>query len=56
VEPATVLEAHSSFFDDASAFPAGSAEIDCALVMQRVPVTWRALDPLTPASRSHIVT
>lgn len=52
VEPASVVEVHSSFFDDPSTFPAGSAEIDCALVMRRVPVTWRALDPLTPTSRA----
>jgi len=51
VEPASVLEARSSFFDDTSTFPAGSARLDCALVMRRIPVVWRALDPLTPASR-----
>jgi hypothetical protein len=56
VEPATVIEAHSSFFDDASTFPAGSAKIDCALVMRRVPVTWRALDSLTSESRSPVTT
>ena len=56
VEPATVVEAHSSFFDDVSTFPAGSAEIDCALVMRHVPVIWRALDPLTPASRDRVAT
>jgi hypothetical protein len=55
VEPATVVEARSSFFDDVSTFPAGSVEIDCALVMRRVPVTWQALDPLTPASRARVV-
>jgi len=54
VEPATVVEAHSSFFDDVSRFPEGSAEIDCALVMRRVPVTWRALAPLKSASRAPI--
>jgi hypothetical protein len=56
VEPATVVEAHSSFFDDTSTFPAGSAEIDCALVMRRVPVTWRALEPLTSGSRARVMT
>jgi len=56
VEPASVVEARSSFFDDASRFPAGSAEIDCALVMRRVPVTWRALESLTRTRRAHVVT
>lgn len=56
VEPATVLEAHSSFFDDASTFPAGSAQLDCALVMRRIPVTWRPLEPLTRTKRAHVVT
>jgi uncharacterized protein YqjF (DUF2071 family) len=46
VDPAEVLEAHSSFFSDASAFPDGSAQLDCALVMRRIPVTWEALAPL----------
>lgn len=46
VDPAEVVEAHSSFFADPSAFPAGSAQLDCALVMRRIPVTWEALAPL----------
>lgn len=46
VDPAEVLEAHSSFFADTSAFPAGSAQLDCALVMRQIPVTWEALPSL----------
>ncbi|MBV9823312.1 MAG: DUF2071 domain-containing protein [Actinobacteria bacterium] len=46
VQPATVLEARSTFFSDPVAFPDGSARLDCALVMRRVPVTWEALAPL----------
>lgn len=46
VDPAEVLEAHSSFFSDRSAFPEGSAQLDCALVMRRIPVTWEPLAPL----------
>ena len=46
VEPGSVQEAHSSFFSDQSVFPEGSAQLDCALVMRRIPVTWQALAPL----------
>ncbi len=46
VEPGTVLEAHSSFFSDRAVFPDGSVQLDCALVMRRVPVTWQALASL----------
>jgi hypothetical protein len=46
VDPGKVLQAHSSFFSDASAFPEGSVQLDCALVMRRIPVTWEALAPL----------
>lgn len=46
VEPATVLEAESSFFGDELMFPPGSIELDCALVMRRVPVIWQPLAPL----------
>jgi hypothetical protein len=50
VEPAVVLEAHSSFFDDQLTFPSGTAELDCVLVMQRVPVDWVALDDVDSAA------
>lgn len=46
VSPADVTEARSSFFSDRSAFPEGSAELDCALVMRRIPVTWEPLESL----------
>ena len=39
-EPAEVLAVSSSFFDDARLFPAGSATLDCALVMRDIPATW----------------
>ncbi|WP_144127148.1 DUF2071 domain-containing protein [Catellatospora sichuanensis] len=51
VEPAQVLHARSSFYDDRSLFPAGSVELDGALVMRRIPVTWQALPPLTAPVR-----
>jgi uncharacterized protein DUF2071 len=46
VEPAVVDHAHSSFFDDLTRFPAGTAELDSALLMRRVPVVWEPLTPL----------
>ncbi len=49
VEAGTMDRAQSSFFDDQSLFPQGSATLDCALVMRGVPVVWRAMDPLTAA-------
>jgi hypothetical protein len=42
VDPARVVSARSTFFDDRSRFPVGSAALDCALVMRKVPVTWDA--------------
>ena len=53
VEPASVIEATSSFFSDQSAFPAGSAELDCALVLRRIPVTWQPLPPLLAATATR---
>lgn len=46
VEPTAVTHARSSFFDG-SAFPAGTAELDCALLMRRVSVRWAPLASLT---------
>jgi hypothetical protein len=43
VAPARVMAARSSFFDDPGRFPAGSATLDCALLMRNVPATWHAL-------------
>ncbi|MCY7286938.1 MAG: hypothetical protein LH624_01460 [Cryobacterium sp.] len=42
VEPCRVISSRSSFFDDPKRFPAGSATIDSALVMRKVPVLWDA--------------
>lgn len=41
VEPVRVTAARSSYFEDESVFPAGSAVLDHALLMRNVPVTWR---------------
>ncbi|RKE11944.1 hypothetical protein [Catellatospora citrea] len=46
VEPAQVLHARSSFYDDRRLFPTGTVELDGALVMRHLPVTWQALPPL----------
>ena len=46
VEPGRIVSVRSSYFSDASVFPPGSAEPDCALVMRRVPVRWTALSSL----------
>ncbi|MCW2800745.1 MAG: hypothetical protein JWQ70_2217 [Aeromicrobium sp.] len=46
VEPAEITSVRSSFFEDATRFPRGSAEPDCALVMRNVPVAWRPLERL----------
>jgi hypothetical protein len=47
VESVRVLRARSSFFDDVQRFPAGSAVLDGALLMRKVPVTWHPLDRLS---------
>lgn len=43
VSPVRAVRAASSFFDDTSLFPPGSAVLDCALLMRDVPVTWHAV-------------
>ena len=55
VEPGHVVSARSSFFDNVSVFPPGTAELDCALVMRRVPVTWKALPQLHPGEGAREV-
>ena len=46
IEPTSVIHARSSFFDHRAAFPAGTAELDSALIMRRVPVAWEPLASL----------
>ncbi|MFI1235831.1 DUF2071 domain-containing protein [Nocardia salmonicida] len=45
VEPVDIRSVRSTIFDDPDRFPPGSAELDCALLMRQVPVTWRPLRP-----------
>jgi hypothetical protein len=47
MQPLEVLGAHSSFFDDRDRFPAGSAELDCALLMRAVPHEWYVREPFS---------
>lgn len=42
VEPVRVGHARSSYFEDRKLFPPGSALLDHALLMRRVPVVWEA--------------
>lgn len=45
---ATRIESASvAFFEDTSQFPVGSAELDCALLMQEIPHEWRALEKIS---------
>jgi uncharacterized protein YqjF (DUF2071 family) len=57
IEPVEIIEAKSSFFDDRTLFPPGSAILDNALLMRGVPVTWNPLAPMEiselSASLSH---
>ena len=46
VEAGTVSRAASSFFDDPRVFPPGTAQLDTALIMRDVPVTWHGLPPM----------
>ena len=45
VEPLQVTEAQSSFFDDQTRFPQGSAELDCALLMRNIRHEWHVQEP-----------
>jgi hypothetical protein len=40
VQPLAVVRAESSFFEDQTLFPAGSAELDCALLMRGIDHEW----------------
>jgi hypothetical protein len=49
VEPLRVSEVQSSFFDDQERFPAGTAELDCALVMRSIRHQWYVRQPFYSA-------
>jgi hypothetical protein len=46
MEPLAVEEVHSSFFEQASVFPPGSVEFDCALLMRGIRHAWHAREDL----------
>jgi hypothetical protein len=46
VEPLTVEQVESSFFENRDLFPAGSTEFDCALLMRGIEHDWRARETL----------
>lgn len=46
VEPLTVTDVYSSFFEDSSHFPSSSVSFDCALLMRDIQHEWRAQDAL----------
>jgi len=50
VEALAVEHVASSFFDDATRFPAGAATFDCALVMRGVEHSWHALPSLSQST------
>lgn len=46
VQPLQVEEVRSSMFDDASLFPQGSVEFDCALLMEGIEHQWHSRETL----------
>jgi Uncharacterized conserved protein (COG2071) len=46
MDPLAVEEVHSSYFENAVAFPPGSVEFDCALLMRGIRHVWRAREEL----------
>jgi len=47
MEPVVADHVVSSFFEDRALFPAGTAELDSALLMRDIPATWKARSQLT---------
>ena len=50
IEAADPVRVTSSFWDDRARFPAGSVQLDSALLMRKVPVTWSS-QPFAAAAR-----
>lgn len=46
VEPLAIVSSESSFFDDRSQFPAGSVQLDCALLMRGIEHEWHGRSDL----------
>lgn len=47
VEPVRVSHATSSFFEDTTVFPTGTAVLDSGLLMRGIPATWHAASSLS---------
>ena len=45
IDPARVVHVRSSYFDDVTVFPPGSAVVDSAFVMRDIAADWRAAPP-----------
>lgn len=54
MEPVEVTDVHSTFFEDRALFPAGTAELDGALLMRDLPVTWHSLPPMPVRSAGRV--
>jgi hypothetical protein len=52
VQPLTVEAVRSSYFDDRTLFPEGSAKFDCALLMRDVEHEWHAREDIIADARS----
>jgi len=52
VEPLEVEKVRSSFFEDASLFPKGSIELDCALLMRAIEHEWHGKSDLCCEARA----
>jgi hypothetical protein len=50
VQPLAVEAVQSSYFDDRTSFPEGSAQFDCALLMKAVPHEWHAREDVQAAA------
>ncbi|MCC7375134.1 MAG: DUF2071 domain-containing protein [Verrucomicrobiales bacterium] len=56
VLPLAIEEAQSCFFDDRSRFPAGSVELDCALLMRGIEHEWHSRPDLYLSSEGAFLT
>lgn len=56
VIPLAIDEAHSGFFQDQDRFPPGTVELDCALLMRRIPHEWRSRPDLYPSAGRPLLT
>lgn len=54
VEPLQVMSAQSNFFDDRERFPAGSAELDCALLMRAIRHEWYVREPFALSTSDEV--